>query len=233
MSKLTVANRSDLEKELNYLGLMDKAREIYMELGDQAVLSYVKSSHRLLSKVYHPDLNPEKMEKAKSIQQRLNHVSQIIGRMTDEELIDLVKTGGLNPANGKKKILIVEDEDELQTLFRNVMAMEGYDIRVASDGRSGYAAYLEYKPDLVLTDVVMPDIGGLELVRKIREKDFQVKVIYMSGFFGLEGVKRDLELEINEFGYPTLAKPFKISALLTAVEEYLNRSPSSQFQRGV
>ena len=47
----------DLEKELIYLGLLDKAREIYSELGDRAVLSYIRSSYRLLSKVYHPDLN--------------------------------------------------------------------------------------------------------------------------------------------------------------------------------
>ena len=88
-----MTKRADLENELIYPGLLDKAREIYSELGDQAALSYIKSSHRLLSKVYHPDLNPGRKDRAKRIQQRLNRVSHLISRMKDPDLIDLIKTG--------------------------------------------------------------------------------------------------------------------------------------------
>jgi len=55
-----------LERELIFLGLFDKAREIYHDLGSNGALSYIKSSHRLLSKVYHPDLNPGNERKRKT-----------------------------------------------------------------------------------------------------------------------------------------------------------------------
>jgi len=225
--------RTDLENELIYLGLLDKAREIFTELGDQASLSYIKSSHRLLSKVYHPDLNPNRKDRAQTIQQRLNRVSDIISRMKDDELIDLIKNGVRDPADLKKKILVVDDEAGMQELFRDVLIMEGYDLRVAADGEDGYLEYCRFEPNLVLTDVVMPRINGLEMVRKIRDKNFRIKVIYMSGFFGIEGLKKELDAEIRKFGYPTLTKPFKISALLDLTNDYLTGAENGRFFRGI
>ncbi len=73
----------DLEDELIYLGLFHKARDIYFELGADAVLSYIKSSYLLLSKVYHPDLNPRNKVKAEMTQQRLNKLSQLIDQLRD------------------------------------------------------------------------------------------------------------------------------------------------------
>ena len=211
----------DIEKELIYLGLLDKAREIYSELGDRAVLSYIRSSYRLLSKVYHPDLNPKNRAKAKMTQQRLNRVSRLISQIKDEELVELIRKGTIKHNESKKKILVVEDEFGLQEIFRDVFLMEGYDVRVAVNGDSGYQIYREFKPDLVLTDVVMPKMSGLELVRKIRETNTRIKVIYISGFFGINRLKRKLDEEILKYGYPTLSKPFKISAMLDLARDYL------------
>jgi len=214
-------NNFDLEKELIYLGLLDKAREIYSELGDRAVLSYIRSSYRLLSKVYHPDLNPKNMVKAKMIQQRLNRVSRLISNMKDEELVEVIKRGIKKYNKRKKKILVVEDEFGLQEIFRDVFLMEGYDVRVAVNGDSGFQVYCEFEPDLVVTDVVMPKMSGMELIRKIRDTNSQVKVIYISGFFGINRLKRSLDEEILKYGYPTLSKPFKISVMLDLVRDYL------------
>jgi CheY-like chemotaxis protein len=211
----------DLEKELIYLGLLDKAREIYSELGDRAVLSYIRSSYRLLSKVYHPDLNPKNRTKAKMTQQRLNRVSRLISQIKDEELVELIRKGTIKHNESKKKILVVEDEFGLQEIFRDVFLMEGYDVRVAVNGDSGNQVYREFKPDLVLTDVVMPKMSGLELISKIRETNTQIKVIYISGFFGINRLKRKLDEEILKYGYPTLSKPFKISTMLDLVKDYL------------
>lgn len=211
----------DLEKELIYLGLLDKAREIYAELGDRAVLSYIRSSYRLLSKVYHPDLNPKNKTKAKITQQRLNRISRLISQTKDEELVELVSRGSIKHNESKKKILVVEDEFGLQGLFRDVFLMEGYDVMVAVNGDSGYQIYCEFNPDLVLTDVVMPKTNGLELIKKIRETNNQIKVIYISGFLGINRLRRKLDEEISKYGYPTLSKPFKISMMLDLVKEYL------------
>jgi CheY-like chemotaxis protein len=210
-----------LERELIFLGLLDKAREIYVDLGRNSALSYIKSSYHLLSKVYHPDLNPGNEKKAKSLQQRLNRTSELINSVDDEELIGLLKKGMVEEGQTKKKILVVEDEFGLQETFRDVFIMEGYDVRVALDGEEGYQAFLKFKPDLVFTDVVMPIMSGIELVKKIRRDNPKIKVIYISGFFGLKNVKHDLNEDILKYGYPCLSKPFKISAMLELVEQYL------------
>ena len=211
-----------LKRELIFLGLLDKAREIYGELGRNSALSYIKSSYHLLSKVYHPDLNPDHKEKAKNFQQRLNKISELISQTSDEELIELIKKDLHEESKTKKKILVVEDEFGIQETLRDVFLLEGYDVRVAVDGDDGYQAYMKFKPDLIFTDVVMPKMSGLELVKKIRQDNHNIKVIYISGFFGLRNMKRDLSEETLKYGYPCLSKPFKISAMLELVDKYLN-----------
>ena len=214
-------SNDELKTELMFLDLLGKAKEIYDELGGRAVLSYIQSSHRLLSKVYHPDLNPANMEKAQVTQQKLNKVSQLISQLEDEEIIEIFKSMPQEEEPQKKKILIVEDEFGLQEIFREIFIMEGYDVRVAVDGIDGYKAYKKFLPDLVFTDVVMPNMSGLELVRKIREIKSDIKVIYISGFFGIKRLKQQLDEDILKYGYPTLAKPFKTSGMLELVRNYL------------
>jgi two-component system, response regulator, stage 0 sporulation protein F len=221
--------KTELDKDLTYLGLMDKAREIYDELGEQAALSYIKSSHRLLSKVYHPDLNPLNGEKALKAQQRLNQISERINRLKDKEIIEVLiqrEPPAIGPGDQekkvKKKILVVEDEFGLHEIFREIFHMEGYEVRIATDGLNGYEIYKEFKPDLVFTDIIMPEMDGLELISKIREMDPQIKVIYMSGFFGIKNLKEKIRDEVEKYGYLTFSKPFKLSHMLEIVNEYLN-----------
>ncbi|TSA54052.1 MAG: response regulator [Planctomycetaceae bacterium] len=214
---------SELEKDLIYLGLLDKAHEIYAELGGRAVLSYIKSSYRLLSKVYHPDLNPASNRKAKITQQRLNRVNSAISLMADKELLDIIKRGVPEEYSARKRILIVEDEPGLQKFFQQILTMEGYDSRIAEDGIRGYEEYYRFKPDLMLCDVVMPRMSGLELVEKIRKTNPRIKVIYMSGFFGITPLKGRFDEEVTRYGYHTLAKPFRASELLVLIKDYLNK----------
>jgi len=213
---------SKLEKDIIYLGLLDKAREIYAELGERAVLSYIKSSYRLLSKVYHPDLNPASSRKAEITQQTLNRVNSAISRMTDKKLLDIIKRGVPKEYPARKRILVVEDEPELQKFFQQILIMEGYDSRIAEDGIKGYEAYYSFKPDLMLCDVVMPWMSGLELVGKIRKMDSKIKVIYMSGFFDITPLKGRFNDEVIRYGYHTLAKPFTVSKMLILIKNYLN-----------
>ena len=100
--------------------------------------------------------------------------------------------------------------------------MEGYEVKVAVDGIDGYESFRKFMPDLVFTDVVMPKMSGLELVRKIRETNPNIKVIYISGLFGIKRLKQELDEDISKYGYPTMAKPFKTSEMLGLVRNYLN-----------
>ena len=218
----------DLAGELNVLGMLDKAREIFTELGEAPAVSYVRSNYRLLSKIYHPDLNPNNKEKAEKMQQKINMVAQIINSLADRELIEVIKNGAQKKPRDKWKVLVVEDEFGYQDTLRNIFTMEGFDVRVAIDGDTGYEVYKSFKPDMVLTDVLMPNVNGIELVRRIRSDDPAIKVIYMSGFFGVKRLKKELDEEVALYRYPTLSKPFKVSHLLDIVKEYLeaNRSES-------
>ncbi len=214
-------NEVDLEKELDALGLLEKAREIYAELGEDAAVSYIRSGYRLLNKVYHPDLNPENPEKAKALQQRLNQAQRLLNRAKDKTLVGIFQKEGVRESSKKKKILVVEDEFGLQATLKEVFQLEGYDVRVAVDGDVGYEIYRKFKPDLVFTDIVMPRMNGLELVKKIRKTDRGIKVIYISGFFGVRSLKKELDKEVTKYGYPVLPKPTKISVMLALVKEYL------------
>jgi len=216
-----MAEKIDLEKEFQFLGLLDKAREIYNELGDRSALAYVRSSIRVLSKVYHPDMNPEKKEKAHALQSRINRIHQILNEINEDDLLNQIKINFRQATRGKKKILVVEDEFGLQDFLRSVFSMEGYETRSAVDGDDGYAVYKRFRPDLVLTDIVMPNLSGIELVKKIRNEQSDIKVIYISGFFGIKRLKQEMENEILEYKYRTLSKPFKISYMLDMVHEYL------------
>jgi len=211
----------ELKRDLTDLSLFDKAKEIYTELGVNSVLSYIKSSHRLLSKVYHPDLNPDNHEKAKITQQKLNRVGQLIRDMEDDEIIELFQEERPEEKDRKIKILVVEDEFGLQEIFRDIFILEGYEVRVAVDGFDGYKQYKKFHPDLVFTDVVMPKMSGLELVRKIRNINPDIKVIYISGFFGIKRLRKELDEDILKYGCPTLAKPFKTSEMLELVKDYM------------
>jgi two-component system response regulator (stage 0 sporulation protein F) len=211
----------DLAGELNVLGMLDKAKEIYAELGEAPAISYIRSNYRLLSKIYHPDLNPNNKEKAEKMQQKINEVAQVINALPDRDLIEVIKNGTQKKIRDKWKVLVVEDEFGYQDTLRNIFTMEGFDVRVAIDGDTGYEVYKNFKPDMVLTDVLMPNVNGIELVRRIRTDDPTIKVIYMSGFFGVKRLKKELDDEVALYHYPTLSKPFKVSHLLDIVKEYL------------
>lgn len=228
----TLEDTIDLEKELVYMGLLDKAREIYSELNDEAAVSYIKSSYRLLSKVYHPDLNLQNVDRAQVLQRKLNRINHLVSQMKDEELIALIKKGIKEKVERKNRILVVEDEFGLQELFRDIFLMEGYDIRIAVNGDDGYEAYRQFEPYLVFTDVVMPQMNGLELVKKIRKINPQIKVIYISGFFGIKRLKQKLDEDVLKYGYPTISKPFKVSVMLDLVKDYLEESEEMEGSPG-
>ncbi len=211
-----------LEEDLSDLGLLEKAREICSELGEKSAVSYVKSSYRLLSKVYHPDLNPENTERARELQRKLNRLNVSLKRVEERDLVELVRgKDSLKPVSAKKKILVVEDEFGMLETLRDVFQMEGYDVRVAVDGDKGYKVFRKFKPDLVFTDIVMPKMNGLELVSKIRETAPEIKVIYVSGFFGVRQLKDEVAEEVQKYNYPMLPKPTKMSVILELVNEYL------------
>jgi CheY-like chemotaxis protein len=66
------------------------------------------------------------------------------------------------------RVLLAEDNDALRQLFARVLERNGFEVREASNGREALDCLAEYEPDVVLTDLMMPEIGGIELIRRLR-----------------------------------------------------------------
>ena len=126
----------------------------------------------------------------------------------------------------KPRILLLDDEPELRSTLRDRLILEGYDVQTAPDGRRGLKLYQENPVNLVITDVLMPEMDGLEVIRTLCGTTAPPLIIAMSG-----GGSRDLDflVEAKEFGATrTLSKPFQLDALVTLVNDLLSSSPHSQ-----
>ncbi|OGP93162.1 MAG: hypothetical protein A2156_08390 [Deltaproteobacteria bacterium RBG_16_48_10] len=110
------------------------------------------------------------------------------------------------------KILIVDDNQELAWAIRIMLEDEGYEARSARDGQDGYWAFLEFKPDLVITDIHMPGENGLEFMEHIRTHNPMVRTIYMSG--DLDSFWSPLEEEKKRYPVSLLEKPFSKGELM-------------------
>jgi len=123
----------------------------------------------------------------------------------------------------KPRILLLDDEPELRSALRDRLSMEGYDVQTAPDGRLGLKLYYENPVDLVITDVLMPEMDGLEVIRILCGTPSPPLIIAMSG-----GGSRDLEflVEATEFGATrTLSKPFLLDDLVSLVKDLLSSIP--------
>jgi PAS domain S-box-containing protein len=123
---------------------------------------------------------------------------------------------------GTETVLLVEDEDAVRALASRVLAEQGYAVLEARNGREALEllARPDHGIDLVLTDVVMPDVGGVELADRVAAAHPDVRIVYMSGYS--EGDK--LHPGVRSSPYPFLQKPFSPESLAVRIRESLDRS---------
>ena len=125
----------------------------------------------------------------------------------------------------RPRILVVDDEPQLTRVLRTGLTSRGYDVRAAADGLAGFEAFNDWHPDLVITDLAMPNVDGLELCKRVRAVS-QVPIIVLSAK-GEEKTKVEaLDLGADDF----VTKPFGIDELLARVRASLRRAnaPSSE-----
>jgi len=121
--------------------------------------------------------------------------------------------------NDKPRILVVDDEPQLTRVLRTGLKSHGYDVRTAADGLSGFETFNDWHPDLVITDLAMPNMNGLELCRKIRAVS-PVPIIVLSAK-GEEKTKVEaLDIGADDF----VIKPFGIAELLARIRAALRRA---------
>jgi DNA-binding response OmpR family regulator len=117
-----------------------------------------------------------------------------------------------------KKILVVDDKKEIQVLLKQYLTQEGFEVVTASDGRQALFLARQEKPDLVLLDLMMPEMGGIEFMRLFsRESDTPVIVLTAK----VEESDKVLGLELGADDYIT--KPFSMRELMARVRAVLRR----------
>ncbi|MDD3275537.1 MAG: response regulator [Kiritimatiellales bacterium] len=120
----------------------------------------------------------------------------------------------------RKKILLVDDEDVIRKMVRVILGSEIYEFEEAANGLDAQVLMEKEKFDLIISDVIMPDCDGIELVMAIRHKQPDIKVIVMSGG-GRVRAGHYLELASKLGAARIFEKPFDTAALRQAVKELL------------
>jgi two-component system response regulator (stage 0 sporulation protein F) len=116
-------------------------------------------------------------------------------------------------------ILVIDDEEAVRNMLRAVLEREGHNVVEASNGRAGLAVCRDRPPDLVITDILMPEMNGLDLILELTRAFLNVKVIAISG---AQEVENTLDAAKLLGVRHTLHKPFNIKALLKAVQYELD-----------
>lgn len=105
------------------------------------------------------------------------------------------------------RILAVDDEENIQVVMQEFLVSEGYEVRTAGSGPEALGIIGEFKPHIIFLDIRMPDMDGLQSLRRIREIDQTVEVVMISGFATIEIARRSLEIGAADY----IGKPMDFS----------------------
>jgi len=126
-----------------------------------------------------------------------------------------------------KHILVVDDESQITRVLRTSLSSHGYDIRVASDGETALEIMKDWSPDLVITDLAMPNMDGLELCRRLRTRT-QIPIIVLS----VRGEERTKVNALDAGADDYVTKPFGMEELLARVRANFRRARTEGSEMG-
>lgn len=122
-----------------------------------------------------------------------------------------------------KKILVIEDDPHVCSVLRKGLEEEGYSIDIAMEGHEGIEIFFKLRYDLVILDIMLPTISGLEVCSKIREKS-NVPILMLTAL----GTAENVALGLNTGADDYLVKPFKFIELLARIRSLLRRVETAQ-----
>jgi two-component system KDP operon response regulator KdpE len=118
----------------------------------------------------------------------------------------------------RSRILVVDDELQIARVLRTSLQAQGYEVKTAADGEAGYNAAMDWLPDLIVTDLSMPAMNGVELCRAVREKS-RVPIIVLS----VRGEEKSKIEALDAGADDYVTKPFSMNELLARVRANLRR----------
>jgi DNA-binding response OmpR family regulator len=121
---------------------------------------------------------------------------------------------------GKYKLLVVDDEESLRTILRDELTYQNYTVRDAENGQAALEILKKEKQDIVLLDVRMPEMDGIELLRIIRKDNLARKVVMLTGVDELKIARECLKAGADDF----ITKPFQFQSLFACLDRALKEA---------
>jgi DNA-binding response OmpR family regulator len=121
-------------------------------------------------------------------------------------------------------VLFIEDEPALNMIVRDSLEVRGFIVRCAVDGVEGLALFEQERPDIVVTDVMMPNLDGFSLAEHIRQTDPDVPILFLTARSQTADVVRGFDVGGNDY----LKKPFSLDELIVRINALLRRTVSSR-----
>src|SRR5215471_716224 len=121
-------------------------------------------------------------------------------------------------------ILVVDDEAKIRTTLRGVLSDEGFQVLDTDEGTKVPELVATQKPHLVILDIWMPQVSGIELLERLKTQEPELPVIVISGHGTIETAVRATKLGATDF----IEKPFSLDTLLRSVYRAMGRDPQSQ-----
>mgnify|MGYP000639852329 FL=1 len=122
-----------------------------------------------------------------------------------------------------RRILVVDDEDNLRTMLAAALKYEGYAVEQAGDGAEGLRAVRESRPDLIILDVMMPNVDGFAMCRRLRESGDRTPIIFLTARDSAADKVEGLTIGADDY----LDKPFNLDELVARVEAVSRRVAAS------
>lgn len=120
----------------------------------------------------------------------------------------------------KIKVLLAEDEQTLAMIIKDTLEDEGFEIILAENGSQGLKYFFDRKPDILVADVMMPQMDGFEMVKKIRQADKSIPILFLTARSAIKDVVEGFELGANDY----LKKPFNMVELIIRIKALVNRA---------
>jgi len=124
------------------------------------------------------------------------------------------------PAASDAHLLVVDDEDNLRSMLAAALRYHGFEVSLASGGREALRAVEEVRPDLVVLDVMLPDLDGFEVCRRLRRHGLDVPVVFLTARDRTDDVVEGLAAGGDDY----LEKPFSLEELVARVGAVLRRA---------
>ncbi len=115
--------------------------------------------------------------------------------------------------SNSRKILIIDDELDLRDLYEKLLELQDYQVFCAASGPDGIQLNEQKNPDLIILDMHMPGMNGIETLRNIRKTDDSVIVVILTGYACPDTIREAIDLNVSEY----LSKPFENKELLNVI----------------